>query len=209
MDDAAANPEGTTWYAFWRDFYTRVTSERLDAMSSAYKGSTEEASDLAREYRAAKGDMDRIMGAMMFSTQEDEPRYRQLLEAAIEAGDLPKHRAFTQETAGKAKRRKERASREAAEAEEHAKELGLDGSGGSDALAAAIVARQANRQQGLDGLLSSLEARHGGGGKAGKPSAGVSKRGVGRWNAASVGTRTSTDMNGGRCGKQGPNGRGD
>ena len=157
-------------YRFWRDFYDRVTSEKLDAMAREYKGSAEEAADLAAAYRRAKGDMDKIADDMLFGTADDEPRYRGLLQAMVDAGELPAHRAFTAESAAKRQRRQKRAAAEAAEAEEHARELGLGeaaASGGADALHAAIVARQGGRQAGFDSLVDSLAARYSGGGKGG------------------------------------------
>ena len=91
-------------YRFWRDFYDRVTSEKLDAMAREYKGSAEEAADLAAAYRRAKGDMDKIADEMLFGTADDEPRYRGLLQAMVDAGELPAHRAFTAESAAKRQR---------------------------------------------------------------------------------------------------------
>ena len=92
-------------YRFWRDFYDRVTSEKLDAMAREYKGSAEEAADLAAAYRRAKGDMDKIADDMLFGTADDEPRYRGLLQAMVDAGELPAHGAFTAESAAKRQRR--------------------------------------------------------------------------------------------------------
>ena len=134
-------------YRFWRDFYDRVTSEKLDAMAREYKGLAEEATSLLA-YRRAKGDMDKIADDMFFGTADDELRYRGLLQAMVDAGELPAHRAFTAESAAKRQRRQKRAAAEAAEAEEHARELGLGeaaASGGADALRTAIVARQGGR----------------------------------------------------------------
>ena len=93
-----------------------------------------------------------------------------LLQAMVDAGELPAHRAFTAESAAKRQRRQKRAAAEAAEAEEHARELGLGeaaASGGADALRTAIVARQGGRQAGFDSLVDSLAARYSGGGKGG------------------------------------------
>ena len=157
-------------YRFWRDFYDRVTSEKLDAMAREYKGSAEEAADLAAAYRRAKGDMDKIADDMLFGTADDEPRYRGLLQAMVDAGELPAHRAFTAESAAKRQRRQKRAAAEAAEAAEHARELGLGeaaASGGADALRTAIVARQGGRQAGCDSRVDSRAARYSGGGKGG------------------------------------------
>ena len=104
-----------------RQFYTRVTTERLDAMAAEYRGSAEEEADLAEAYTSTGGDMTRVMEAMMFSTIEDESRYREVLQSKIDRGELLKTRKFSAEPPGKKARRKERAEREAVEAEQHAR----------------------------------------------------------------------------------------
>lgn len=61
---------------------------------------------------------------------------------------------FAGEAAAKKAKRQARAAREAEEVEAYATELGLKG--GAGGLEAALVARQAARAQGMDGLLASL-----------------------------------------------------
>ena len=169
-DGTSLNADGAPWEQVWRDFFSQVTTEKLDELAAEYRGSEDELADLHRAYTDAKGDLDGVMEAMMHCTAEDEPRYRQLLQAAIDAGKLRKYRAFTHEAKTKQQRRAGRAKQEAAEAEEHARELGLGeaaASGGADALRTAIVARQGGRQAGFDSLVDSLAARYSGGGKGG------------------------------------------
>ena len=100
------------------------------------------------------------MDVMQHSTAEDEPRYRAMLQRAIDAGSVRRHRAFTAEPAAKKRQRAERASREAAEAEEHAREIGLKGGKGGS-LEAMILARGAERQRGADAMLDGLAAKYG------------------------------------------------
>eukprot|EP00965_Chrysotila_dentata_P041419 1373492-Pleurochrysis_carterae.AAC.4 len=80
-EDGAPPQASGSWADFWRDFYKRVSLEELEKLSKDYKGSEAERQDLFNEYLATKGDMDRIMDAMMHSTAEDEPRFRQMLQA--------------------------------------------------------------------------------------------------------------------------------
>lgn len=148
------------WTAFWNDFYERVTTERIDALASEYRGSEEEREDLRAAYLEAKGDMGGIIDRMMFSTADDEPRYRDTLDGWVRDGSLRRFKAFEAEPAGRKKARAKRAAKEAEEAEELARVLGLRTGGGDDALRAALVSRQAQRR---DTMLDSLATKYGGG----------------------------------------------
>ena len=162
VDEESALPAGGgTWEAFWNDFYERVSTQKLDALAAEYRGSEEESADLRREYRSAKGETGAIIDAMLFASVDDEERFRQALQPHIDAGELPKHKAFAREPSGKRAARQKKAAREAKEAEEHARELGFDRHG-DGSLEAALIARQAERQRGSDGFLNSLAEKYGG-----------------------------------------------
>lgn len=155
--------------SYWREAFERVSLEKLDALAASYRHTEEEAADLRAHYIAAKGDMGKVMDAMMFSTADDEPRFRETLRGLVEAGELRMYRQFEGEKDSKRLQRERRAAKEAAEAEAAAAELGLSG-GGDDALKSALMARGAARQSEFGSMLQSLEGRYGGagGGKAGK-----------------------------------------
>jgi DnaJ family protein C protein 9 len=150
-----------TMYDFWRDFYERVTLDKIDQLAAEYRGSEEEAADLRAAYTAAKGDMSKVLDRMMHATIDDEPRFRELLSAWIADGSLPQLSAFVSEPETKRRKRAAKAAKEAAEAEALKAKLGL-GDGGPDALAAAIVARNQQRAGGRDAFLASLAERFGG-----------------------------------------------
>eukprot|EP00966_Prymnesium_polylepis_P094485 2187013-Prymnesium_polylepis.1 len=107
--------------------------------------------------------MGKVLDNVLFCTADDEPRFREQLQALIAAGELREFRAFqASNTAAKKKGRKERAEKEAAEAEELARELGVGahaagGGGGMDALRGALAVRQKERQGAFDAMLGSLE----------------------------------------------------
>ena len=88
VDDASTIGRNASWDEFWRDFYTRVTTGKLDALASSYRGSAEEARDLLRTYQEVKGDMGKILDRMMFCTAEDEPRFRELLQAVFQYSNI-------------------------------------------------------------------------------------------------------------------------
>lgn len=196
VDDGSGPPSGsgaTGWYDFWRDFYTRVTSEKIDQLAAEYRGSDEEVADLRQAYGAAKGSMEGIIDRMMHATIDDEPRFRALLEQSIADGTLPALRAFAAEPDAKRRKRQAKAAKEAAEAEEHKKKLGLGD--GPESLAAAIIARSQAREGGRDSFLNSLAEKYGmedenGGGKARK---GGSKKGGKKAASAAAASSISDD----------------
>jgi len=164
VDEGGSSAMGEAqWTAFWNDFYTRVTTERIDALAAEYRGSDEEAADLRAAYVEARGDMGGIIDRMMCSSVEDEPRFREMLRADLAAGAVRRFKAFEGESASRKQKRQQRAAKEAVEAEELAKELGLRGSDdagdGEDALRAALMARQGQRHE---ALLASFAVKYGG-----------------------------------------------
>lgn len=162
VDDQGTAPGGVGWYDFWRDFYTRVTTEKLDKLAAAYRGSAEEEADLRTAYTSSKGSMAKILDNIMHCTADDELRFREKLESWIADGSLPRFAAFACESDAKKRRRQEKAAKEAKEAEELKKKLGIGD--GPDALTNAIIARQQSRQNQQADFFSSLEAKYGAGG---------------------------------------------
>mmetsp|Transcript_19743 Transcript_19743/g.42519 ORF Transcript_19743/g.42519 Transcript_19743/m.42519 type:complete len:281 (-) Transcript_19743:368-1210(-) len=160
VDDGSETPNGSSWEAFWSDFYERVSTEKLDQLAVEYRESEEEEADLKREYVAAKGDMGRVLDHLLFASVDDEDRLRGKLQGLISAGQLPKFKAFLREPSAKRAARQQKAAREADEAEEHAKSLGLDK--GSSSLESALIARRAEREKGSNAFLDSLAERFSG-----------------------------------------------
>lgn len=62
---------------------------------------------------------------MVSSVLDDEERFRTIIQAAINTGEVKAHKAFTKETAKSKKGRRKKAEGEAKEAEEYAKEIGV------------------------------------------------------------------------------------
>ena len=142
--------------------YERVSLEELDELAAAYRNTAEETRDLKEHYLACKGDMGKIMDHMMFSTAEDEPRFRETLQQLIGSGELKSLRAFSAEPESKKRARERTAAKEAKEAEAAAKELGFKRCGGGndlDSLRSAIALRDATRKNQFGSMIDSLEER--------------------------------------------------
>ncbi|KAK2806550.1 hypothetical protein FQN51_006516 [Onygenales sp. PD_10] len=184
-----------SWVDFFREqFATVIDSSALNKIKFDYQGSDEERADLLAAYQRYKGDLDRIYeGVMMSNVLDDDERFRAIITAAIETGEVPDYAKFSQESVKKRAARVARARREAEEAEELADVLGVgekvNGKGAigkgskkkkrddnaDNELVALIQQRQKSRAA---TFLDDLEAKYASGGK-GKASRGPRKRGPG------------------------------
>lgn len=171
------------WSDFYRAQFEDVVSESaIAAFKTEYQGGDEERGHLLAAYEDAEGDMERVYEEVMLSDPlADEERFRAIIDAAIEAGEVEAFEAYTGESKAKKKRRLQKARAEAEEAREMARELGVEeklfGKGGEDtgtkekgkgkksgkkesgedALAALIQQRQKDRAR---NFLDDLEAKY-------------------------------------------------
>ena len=155
------------WLSFYRSqFENVVTEERVHKFRDEYKHSDEERDDLLAAYKKYEGDMDKIYQTVMLSNVlEDDGRFRNTIEDAIEAGEVESFANYTEESDKSKANRVKRAKNEARAAEREKKELVAKkggkagkGAGGDDDLAALIASNQAKR----GGFLEQIEAKYGG-----------------------------------------------
>ncbi|XP_071493122.1 dnaJ homolog subfamily C member 9-like [Diadema antillarum] len=164
VDDEVDMDQQKDWDAYWRILFKKVDVKDIEEFEEKYRGSAEELDDLKAAYIEFEGDMDEILGNVMCSTIDDVPRFRKILKGLVKKGEVPKFEAF-EESKKQEKARQKRAAQEAVEAEEMSKELGLNGAsgpgdGGDDALKALILGKQKSREQQMDNLFASLEAKY-------------------------------------------------
>ena len=167
------------WISFFRNQYADiVTGTKLDSFKLEYQGSEEEQRALLEAFTKSKGNMHGVYSRVMMSNPlDDEERFRQIIDKAIEAEEVEAFSAYVDETEKSKKARMNRARKEAKEAEELGKEQGVfdklygDGQGkpgtapkqdkkamGAEAdLAAMIQQRQKSRS---DNFLNDLEAKY-------------------------------------------------
>ncbi|KAM8852294.1 dnaJ homolog subfamily C member 9 [Synchiropus picturatus] len=146
------------WTEYWRLLFPKITVQDIIEFEEKYKGSEEEKQDVLNIYTQHEGDMDAIAESVMCYTQEDEPRIRGIIQAAIDSGEVEAFPAFTQETDKKKRTRRKRADRERKEAEQMQKELGLGDK--EDSLMMMIQQKQSSREQNFNSFLSDLEAKY-------------------------------------------------
>ncbi|CAK7242238.1 MAG: hypothetical protein STHCBS139747_003719 [Sporothrix thermara] len=125
--DGDDDDEGFNWSDFYRAaFADAVTPDAIAAFAEQYRHSDEERDDVLVAYARCKGDMDGVYEAVMLSdVLADDARFREMIDAAIAAGDAKAFPKYANETAASRKARRAAATKESREAEAYAKELGV------------------------------------------------------------------------------------
>jgi DnaJ family protein C protein 9 len=169
--EAVVDSEGFSWSDFYREqFRDAISEDAIKKFADEYKGSEEEKDDILAAYEEFEGHMDGVYESVMLSNVlEDDARFREVIDAAIKAKEVPRFDAYAKETKKSKQARVKAAKGEAKEAEELAKELGvydkLRGDGkkkskkDSEAGLAALIQRnQASRMSALDKLAEKYGA---------------------------------------------------
>uniref|UniRef100_A0A915HGC8 J domain-containing protein n=1 Tax=Romanomermis culicivorax TaxID=13658 RepID=A0A915HGC8_ROMCU len=108
IDDEALNnnENDKDWIAYWRLLFKKVTVEDIKKFEEKYKNSEEERDDLKHAYLKFKGDFTKILENIFCSTLDDEDRLKSIITEMIEKENLPKYKAFTNESKNKQAARK-------------------------------------------------------------------------------------------------------
>lgn len=171
----------------WADFFRAqfkdvVTDEKIESFANEYRGSEEEKLAVLEAYTKCKGAMRKVYEYVMLSDMSvDEERFREIIDDAIESGeveDFPKYSGESEKARkariAKAKREKEQEAAEAVDLQEEIMKKNKkpkDSSGdmrGLGDLASLIKQRQQGR---AETFLDKLEAKYTAqekGGKKGK-----------------------------------------
>ncbi|KAM0276378.1 hypothetical protein ACHAQH_006826 [Verticillium albo-atrum] len=125
--ESIVDADGFNWSDFYREqFRDSISADAIEKFAAKYKGSDEEKDDVLIAYEEHKGKMDKIYESVMLSdVLEDDERFRSIIDAAIESGDVAPFTAYTKESAKSKAARVKAARAEGQEAEEYAKELGV------------------------------------------------------------------------------------
>lgn len=170
------------WVSYYREQYKDVvTADVIEGFASQYKGSEEEKRDVLSWFEKCEGKMTKLYKNVMLSDPaEDEDRFREIIDAAIESGEVEGYEAYTEESENSRKKRvdaaRKKKQKEAKEAEKHAEDLGIgkdlkkkkaagkkEKDDGMGDLAALIGQRQQGRSA---NFLADLEAKYAPKGKA-------------------------------------------
>lgn len=136
-----------------------ITPEMIEEDKKLYRESGEEHADIIKFYKKFNGDFNRILDSVLHTTEDDEDRIVQILQQALESGEIEPQRKFTKTTSATAKKtRRTKAAKESKKAARARKQLGLDRELDSmSGLAAVIKKRQASK---MDSFMSSLEKKY-------------------------------------------------
>lgn len=175
--DSLLDSDGFNWTEYYRSaFADAISADAIEKFARQYKGSDEERDDLLAAFEQHKGKMGQVYESVMLAdVLEDDARFREILDEAVEKGEVTAWKAYTGESQKSKEARVKEARKERGEAEEYAKELGVHeklfggkgkgkgkgkkkGDDGEAGLAALIQSRQKERG---DSFLDSLAAKYG------------------------------------------------
>eukprot|EP00126_Sphaerothecum_destruens_P012386 Sdes_comp21239_c0_seq1m19893 len=155
------------WEKYFSKLYRKISPEDIEEFRKNYVGSELEEEDLKQLYVSHEGDMDLILECVMCCSDEDEPRFREILNRNIDSGAIPSFPKFRPRRQVQDKLRKRKAKDEAMMAEKLADQLGLKGStktSDMDELSALIQ----SRQKGRNDFMHQLEEKYSAKTKVGK-----------------------------------------
>ncbi|KAL8803155.1 MAG: hypothetical protein Q9182_003327 [Xanthomendoza sp. 2 TL-2023] len=133
------------WLSFFRTQYSAISTSTLSDFSASYKSSTEERKDLLAAYSQHEGRMNKIYEVVMLSNPlDDEDRFREIIDDAIEKGKVEGYKAYVKEPQHSRTARMKKAKREAEYAEQQRADskyksiFGGDGKGASEVDGSAV-----------------------------------------------------------------------
>lgn len=126
-----------------------ITKWAYDQFKQEYEGSQEEREEIFGLYRKHRGCMAKIVDHMLLGEDEQEERYREILDAEIGKGSLPEYPGYKK---GKGKRLLENKKRQAKREKEAAK---------AQELLTDLESRAQDRQARWDSMVARLEQQVG------------------------------------------------
>ncbi|CAG0914479.1 unnamed protein product, partial [Notodromas monacha] len=152
-DDEGISWEDNDWTSYWRLLFKPLTMKDIDEFFKTYRGSEEEQTDLIKCYVDAKGDWDVLWQTHKgYRGIDDEERLKDLIQTAVDGGEVEAYDAFFKEPKKKTLRRHKKMMKEA-EAAEACEEPEND-------LAVMIAANAKKREQAMSSLIAGLEAKY-------------------------------------------------
>ncbi|KAL8756270.1 MAG: hypothetical protein Q9184_004556 [Pyrenodesmia sp. 2 TL-2023] len=170
--ETLSSSEDFNWLSFFRTQYSALSASALTSLSTSYKASAEERKDVLGMYTKHKGKMGKVYEEVMLSNPlEDEDRFREIIDEAIEKGEVQAYDSYVKESKKSKDARMRKARKEAEDAEKEAKSnkryqsiFGGDGKGGRDIINGSAVAAEDEGPQ-TNGATSSSKAKKANGGK--------------------------------------------
>ena len=109
LDASDLSEEAAEWAAYFRRQFPKLTVEAIEKFSSKYKFSEEERIDVLDAYKKRKGDLEDIMETVILAEEYERERIIEIINKAIEAGELPVYEPWPiKQTDIEVKRKKQR-----------------------------------------------------------------------------------------------------
>jgi len=144
------------WNEYFKSLYKLDISD-VKKFHAEYRYSDIEVEDLKQNYVDVEGDMNKLFEFQLCSEIDDEPRFRKIIDEAIEKGEVPSFDKYVNESEAKKKKRKKRWAKERKEAEKAKKKIGVSVDQSEDELRMMIKNNNKARQE---NFLADLEAKY-------------------------------------------------
>jgi len=143
--------------------YAPVTEQDIDDFGATFKGGAEERADVLKHYEEFEGNMPRVFDWVMLSDPEqDSHRFMDLINSAIESGEVQRYKKYTTWAAAVAKKkRRAPVVRGTAKAKSGQGKKKGGSSKGENSEQALVAMMQQRRQGAFEGMLSSLASKYG------------------------------------------------
>jgi DnaJ family protein C protein 9 len=149
-------------YNFYRSMYAPVTEQDIDDFGITYKGGTEERADVLKHYEEFEGNMNRVFDWVMLSDPEqDSHRYMDLINSAIESGEVQRYKKYTTWAAAVAKKKRPAPIVPGAAGTSKGGKGKKKGKGEQNSEQALVAMMKQRRQGAFEGMLSSLASKYG------------------------------------------------
>jgi len=105
-EDVELKQSEQEWYEYWRELFPTVTVDKIKKFQGEYQGSEEEKGDVLKAYKEGQGKMSWVIDNVMLATDQDEERFREMIEGAIAAKEVKRLKGFKADVLKDAKRKK-------------------------------------------------------------------------------------------------------
>ncbi|KAM3174381.1 hypothetical protein ACTXT7_010659 [Hymenolepis weldensis] len=166
IGDAFSEKSFEDWREYFNHIFPKFTKKDIEEAKKNFVGSNEEKDEIAKIYERYKGDMDKIMEAVVFAEISEENRIRKIIQDLIDEKEIEPYDAFVKEPAKKRARRLKRARQEAAAFDKMSKrkkteEGGEDEETSMESLVMAIQSNKEKRQAAADRFINQLATKYG------------------------------------------------
>nr|CCA16853.1 conserved hypothetical protein [Albugo laibachii Nc14] len=155
----------TSWKDYFDKIFPKVTENEIEEFEKKYRSSEEEEKDVLSAYVKHEGRLPKIIDEIMLSTQDDERRFAEMIQRAIERKEVPLFQAWRSfasigdtEMSNRRKAREKKRKKEAMEAEASLKQI--RSKNGGDASSPNSAIRKTKREMEFSSMVSSLEAKY-------------------------------------------------